>query len=173
MIKSALTPDNSKVSIIYLDRPDVTVPIIASNKGARPGVIASKAGLVISLNDGSKTHALLLTATEQSRNDLLIPENTSKQFFYQMDFQQPNPNTFSELAADFKQHPVLSKCVFIVSHLDFQGNTNRTELVLYDAMNPKWRDDRDDVKLEKILAAMECMVKIPQPIRQHYKVFGE
>ena len=173
MIKAALTPDNSDVSIIYLDRADVTVPIIASNKGSRPGVIGTKAGLVISLEGVSKKHALLLSITDQSRNDLLIPENTSKQFFYFMDFQQPSPDAFSELATDLKSLNVLRKCVFIVPHLDFRGKSNKTELVLFDAMNPKWLGDGEDVGLARVLAAMECVGKIPQPVRQRYKLLGE
>lgn len=175
IIKTALTPDNSDVSLIYLNRPDVTVPIIASNKGSRSGVMASKAALQLFLTgqgDASR-HVLFLTPTDSSRENLLIPENTSKQFFFLIDFEQPIPDAFSKLAAELKELRSLQRCVFTVRHLDFRGKEHVTNLVLFDASDQRWlRNAKGDSEFEQMLAATECIGKVPQPVRQRYNLLG-
>lgn len=172
MVKSALTPDNSQLAITYLDRADVTVPIVVSNKGSRPAVISSKAGLKMFFGDSGASHGLLLSAMDQSRGDLLIPENSSKQYFYMMDSQQPLSNIYPDLVADIKRGAKLTKCVFVITHLDFQGKNHKNELILYDASDPKWQGNGNEIDHGKFLSELECRGKIPQPVRKHYGIGG-
>jgi hypothetical protein len=176
VIKVALTPDNSDVNFIYLDRPDVTVPIIASNKGTRPAVIGSKAILeffYVDSNGISHSQILFLSATDGSRGNLFIPENTSKQFFYSMDFDQPTGNPFAKIALEMKSLNSLKKCVVGVSYIDFRGATHAIKLVIYDA-NTKKNSSNESLFINagRILNALECIGKIPQPIREKYGIQG-
>lgn len=172
MVKSALTPDNSQLAITYLDRADVTVPIVVSNKGQRSAVISPNAALKMFFGDSGDSHGLLLSAINQSRDDLLIPENSSKQYFYLMDSQQPSPDFYQNLAAEIKSGAKLTKCVFVITHLDFQGEENKDELIIYDAADPKWQGQEEDVKFRRFLSELGCRGKIPQPIRKQYGIGG-
>ncbi len=70
ILKDALTPDNSDVSIKYINRADVSIPIIVSNKGNRPAIIGSGGTLQLFLIDAKKKpkeYILFLTAINASR----------------------------------------------------------------------------------------------------------
>ncbi len=98
-------------------------------------------------------------------DNLLIPENTSKQFFFMVDFKQPFKHIFSDLSENLKSILSLKKCILTVSHIDFQGDRKNTDVILYE--NQANKDISDGGEL---LSLMECIGKIPDPIRQHYNI---
>ncbi len=169
IVKESMTRDNSELIVRYLDRADVTLPVLVSNKGSRPAVIHEKAALKMLFGDPVRTHILFLTAIDQTRADLLIPEGSGKQYFYLMDIQQYLPGVYENLAAEFKNNARLRKCVLVVSHIDFQGDTHNTEVIVYDDSDQKWVANRKkDAEFVRLMAELECKGKIPQPVRRHY-----
>jgi hypothetical protein len=114
IIKGALEPDDSQIAFTYIDRADTTIPLIASNKGKRPGVIFSKASYKIAT--ATQTHLFLATVLAGSRENLLIPENTSKQFFFSVDPEQvfADEDPFQKLAADIKDFRSITGCALTV-----------------------------------------------------------
>lgn len=176
-IKSWWTPDNSNVALEYIDRADVTVPIIASNTGTRPGIMSSGAVLDVMATDRDgklQAYPFMLTASDASRKNLLIPEHTSKQYFFTMDFNQAVPNIFSKFAANTKSLLSIKKCIVFVTDTDFRGKERNTRFVIFDAdtygkLGPA---TTSDVVLKAMLGVEGCFIKIPQPIRQHYKILG-
>jgi hypothetical protein len=175
MVKSALQADDSNVALTYIDRADTTIPVIASNKGSRPGVIEPVAGLKIVLHMGSenkmRVHLFLADATNGSRENLLLPENTSKQFFFAVRANQPLPGpVFKNLADDIRTYTLnaVEKCIVVVSYLDFSGKKRKRELVLFDSGGPRIEEAQDDKSRTffRLLGASECIGKIPADLRR-------
>lgn len=177
IVKSTLTPDDSSVILTYLDRPDTTIPIIASNKGSRPAVMAAKAGLQFTTTNAagtSRTHLLLLTPDNASRENLLLSENTSKQFFYVVDHKQPVEKAFENLAMDLDTLLSLTRCTFSISHISFRGQEQRTDLVIFDSERASQvsRSSDEETRYKRLMGALECLGKIPQPIRRQFALPG-
>jgi hypothetical protein len=179
MVKNALEPDDSAVTLTYIDRADVTIPVIASNKGRRPGVIEPVAGLRITVrlpSDGKiRDHIFLATAINGTRENLLVPENTSKQFFFAVRNVQPLPgDVFKKLADDIESYTLnaITRCTVLVSYLDFSGKMRKSELVLFDASGAKIQEAKkgDERTFSRILGAAECIGKIPQDVRRANKL---
>ena len=187
IVTKAITPDDSDLMVTYTKRADTTIPIIASNKGSRPAVLSDKGVLIIKFKrpDGSTAnYNFFLSAVTmdkdglawgETREGLLVAENSSKQFFFAMDFNQSLPNSgFAELAAEFKKsgYESVSECVFMVSNTTFKGNQENTAITIFSkgaiekAEPPEWRF------LRTMLEASECIGKVPYPIRKQYKFQG-
>jgi hypothetical protein len=164
IIKTALETDNSQITFTYIDRPDTTIPLIASNKGKRPGVIFTKAGFKIATV--TQTHFLMATALVESRESLLIPENTSKQFFFGVDPVQVPEDPFPKIASDIKDIRSVKRCTLEVEYQDFSGKETSVELTIFDAAAP--RNIRGATDLDLMLGPLECIGKIPEDVRQKY-----
>lgn len=176
IIKNAMTPDDSDLSLTYLDRADITVPIIASNKGSRPAVLNPSAilSLTITNRDGMpQQHRFFFGSMNSSRESLLIPENSSRQYFFYLMPAQPIEGAFERLAADFDNLLSLKRCSFSVSHLTFRGREQREELLIFDVKNAKNHlsaEMSSDIDLQRTLGALECVAKIPLSLREQYKI---
>jgi len=177
IIQSALEPDDSSITLTYIDRADISIPLIASNKGSRPGVMDSIAGLkIITGTKGdvaTQTHLLLTIAVNGSRLDLFIPENTSKQFFFFVNPEQYAPDVFEKLANDLQSINSVRQCTLTVGYLDFSGKKRRVDLVIFDAdaiRSVPSREKTDSEVVGRILGALECIGKIPYHVRQQYKL---
>lgn len=176
IVKSALQPDDSEITLTYIDRSDVSIPIIASNKGNRPGVMEPVAGLLVTTKGSgdrpAQTHALLANVAEGTRANLLIPENTSKQFFFFVNSPQYAPDVFQKLADDLQSIDSLRKCTVTVMYLDFTGKTRKFDVVIFDAdaVRKATEENRVESLFERIMGVTGCIIKIPKPVREKYKL---
>jgi hypothetical protein len=166
IIKTALETDDSQITFNYIDRPDTTIPVIASNKGKRPGVIFTKAGFKIATV--TQTHFLTATVLAGSRESLLIPENTSKQFFFAVDPVQVPEDPFPKVASDIKDFRSIKRCTLAVEYQDFSGKETSVELTIFDAARPRTIRGATDVDL--MLGPLECIGKIPEDVRLKYQM---
>ena len=134
IIKNALRRDDSKIILTYINRVDTSIPVIASNDGTRPAIMEAGAGLQIVTTKG--THILLAVPVDETkqatRADLLIPENTSKQFFFFVNPEQRYPDDpWQSLANDLPDIWALKGCVVSLSYLDFSGELRTVDIPIF------------------------------------------
>jgi hypothetical protein len=172
IITKALRPDDSEINITYIDRVDTTIPLIASNHGNRPGVMS--AGAILRIVTGrqgdaaDRDHILIATAMAGTRDDLLVPENSSKQFFFVVDSRQDIPDQMQELSTDLHDINSLKQCTVLVTYQDFSGKQEKIELPIFGAGAKRRFTEMGEVG--HILDAEECIGKIPEDLREKYKL---
>jgi hypothetical protein len=167
IVQKTLTPDDSKVSVRYIDRNDVSFPLIVTNDGDRPAVIDGGAGIKLEFinRQGVKSeHALLLGLDGGGRNSLIIPAKSSKFFYY---FVRPNqgldyiyPNMEKDWDRKHGGLVYLKKCKFFGSLINFQGSEEKYELTIYDANRPHKSMFGSNV-MDEIFDASGVSIKIP------------
>jgi hypothetical protein len=91
IIIKACTANNSDVAVYYIDRSDVSVPVIVANDGPRPAIMQPLAGLRLEFEDkkGNKYLNDLILNAQVNREALLIPKETTKQYFFFVEEPQP------------------------------------------------------------------------------------
>ena len=173
-IKQLRKEHNSDINMLFLDRADTTVPLVISNSGGRPAVISTTAGLSMwmkSKDNKINKHILMLKLTDGSRDNLLIPAETSKQFYYYATKEQPFRDTYDLIANDFKNFFSVRKCIMTLTYYDFYGDKITEEHLIHKFRKTKYNPD--DPKLtEDLQSASECFGKLPLTIRQKYDISG-
>lgn len=174
LVLQAIKKDDSELALSYIDRPDVMISIIASNKGSRPAVVDSLASMRMTIQTSkgnTETYIFmyrLLTDAEsilKNRDSLVIGESESKILYYQMQedkFSLASINKISnqkELTIDN-----IEKCEFITLYTNFSGSTGKKILNIFE------RDSETDA-FDSIAGSMDCLIKIPDPLRERYKLF--
>ena len=179
IIHNALSPDDSDVTFNYIDRTDISIPIIASNKGTRPASIGSLAAFIVESGEpGSserKKHFLFARLVHKDRDDLFLPENTSRQLIYFVRTKQLEPikDVFSDLAKELKSLDWIRKCTVFLQYINFSGYRQNQEIVIYDAAKSKSFADSEDTTAFRLLEASGCFLKIPEPIRKKFGILTE
>lgn len=156
ILNDFLSEDNSDISLTYVnDRGGITKArepgIRASNKGKRPAFMHPEAMLDVTLasSNGKKTYSFPFSATSYPRQNLLIPENTSKLIYFNADetilygefFANEYYRSFyNDLEDSYK----LEKCVFTVIYTDFSGNEYGKDFVIFDSPSHHSVDDSYD-----------------------------
>lgn len=178
LIVNALKPDNSVVTVALVNRTDVMVPIIASNKGSRLAVIGATAALDIKFIEKHNSSNRLFLFMNQihdanniiaARDSLAIPEGTSKLFYYQVLDTQINREQLSKFSKSGERSILeIESCTFNVSYINFNGEESSTSKLIYK---------RNSIIPDELLtsmdltAALDCLIKIPEPLLDEYKIF--
>ncbi len=171
--------DDSDIALSYIEREDTIVPIIASNKGSRPGVIHGKATLTINYTNAKDqlTHNYFyLAATKNTRENLLIPENTSKQFFYKAAINKGLLNHgLNSSVKGPKDITKITNCTVKIGHQTFSGKQKIKEIIIYERktklQGDSWPIAAEWVK-ENLKGLLECTAKIPEEERQKFEFFS-
>lgn len=180
LIIEMIKPDNSELTIAFINRTDVMVPIVASNKGTRLAVMASSAGMRIEVQDKNKTHksyVFLLRSMADAqglianRDTLAVPEGVSKLFYYQMASDDYTIKSLKELANENLTVDDINRCEFIVSYINFDGTQGKKTIAIFDRAEINKLKEEDERKLKGLDGAMDCLIKIPQPLLDQFKVF--
>lgn len=179
LILQAIKPDNSELSIAFVPRADVMVSIIASNKGTRLAVMDGLATMKMTILDKNveKKYIFFLKSISDapniiaSRDSLAVPEGLSKQFYYQMALGDLYLEDFKKLASERNLTiENIQRCEFIVSYTNFDGKVGKESLVIFDRSKIKKTKNNLEYALRS-LDSMDCLLKIPDPLREQYKLF--
>ncbi|WP_417804065.1 hypothetical protein [Thalassospira lucentensis] len=176
--------DDSNVAISYVDRSDTTIPILVSNTGTRPAVIDSRAFLEMSLkvNGAERTYFLWFAVSDGSRDQLILPEGQSKQYFYGLSKEEAmfdgKKVSFEMFMKDLKLARELDveSCYFHVGYKNFSGSNGSGHLLIHSKksdLSVKSKISGDTsfntrALLENLIGGGGCIIKIPQPLRDKY-----
>lgn len=61
----------------------------------------------------------------------------------------------------------------MINYIDFSGKKRPTKIVIFDASSTKWPPNvMDDKATKHMMAALECLGKIPDQVQKQYKFPG-
>jgi hypothetical protein len=169
IVQKALTPNDSIVSVRFIDRTDVSFPLIVTNDGDRPAVFEEDVGIRLYFvnKQGKKSdHVLMLTLNDVngSRDSLIIPAKSNKIFYFFVSPSQPIGDFFPKMEKDWdRMHGCLlniKKCTLSGSFINFQGSKEQYEITVFDAKKPPKKNYGNDI-MWKIFNAIGISVKVP------------
>ncbi|MFZ1852925.1 hypothetical protein C8R34_10587 [Nitrosomonas sp. Nm84] len=176
LILQAIKPDNSEISIAYIDRADAMVSIIASNKGTRMAMMNTLAFMTITILDNDqveKEYKLVFRNMNDAdaqnnisaRNTLSVPEGTSLLFYYGIMLDEITERELVRLSRDRSLTiDNIQQCEFKVIHINFDGKEDINSLVIFDRL-------KIQEPVLSLLGSMNCLNKIPEPLVDKYKLF--
>jgi hypothetical protein len=124
--------------------------------------------VLVAPHEGNQTkeHLIFTSLFNEARDELFIPENTSKPFYFSVRAQQPPATAgvnalIKELKAD--NATKIQRCALFVTYYDFNGQEQSVTLTLFDASDKKFQTDLDHQEdlARRDLAAAECIGKLP------------
>lgn len=189
LIIKAYKADNSEVSIALINRDDVTIPVIASNKGSRLAVIDGLGVFTLKVVDNNKAEKdihfifnVLHNAKDiiEARDYLAIPEGISKQFYFQMlineklEVSDINQISINNLKSLKNQQSInidnIKSCKFSINYINFDGTREKSDVAIYERSQLELPINEEQLNSE-FMGSMGCVIKIPEPIRNKYGLF--